>query len=164
MSSSRSEQHGARRFPVSWLIGAIAVAVLAIVIRGVAAQGARPEVVVYKSATCGCCNAWVAHLRSHGFRVTTHDVADVAAVRRGAKVPEGLASCHTATVGGYVVEGHVPARDIERLLASRPRVDGLAVPAMPIGSPGMDYGARRDPYDVLAYSSAGQSEVFARYR
>lgn len=164
MSSRPSERRAARRFPVRWLIGGIAIALVAIVIRGVWAQASHPEVVVYKSATCGCCNSWVEHLRSRGFRVTTHDVPDLAEVRRRLKVPERLASCHTAQVGRYVVEGHVPAREIERLLAMRARVDGLAVPDMPIGSPGMEYGSRRDPYDVVAFNAAGESSVFASYR
>jgi hypothetical protein len=164
MSSRRSKDLVARRFPVRWLIGGIAIALLAIVIRGVWAQAGRPEVVVYKSATCGCCNSWVEHLRARGFRVTTHDVPDLAEVRRRLNVPERFASCHTAKVDRYVVEGHVPAREIERLLAMRPRMDGLAVPGMPIGSPGMEHGPRRDPYDVVAFNAAGESSAFATYR
>lgn len=122
-------------------------------------------VTVYKTATCGCCAAWVDHLRMAGFAVEVQDVADVAAVRDTLGLPQGLESCHTARVGGYVVEGHVPAADIARLLAERPEgVAGIAVPGMPMGSPGMEVPGRpADPYDVLAFGSAGQS-VFASHR
>ena len=164
MSRSGTEKRAGRRVPVRWLIGVVAVAFLAIVIRGLWVQGARPEIVVYKSPTCGCCSAWVEHLRAHGFAVTTRDVLDLAAVRRRLHVPEQLASCHTATVGDYVVQGHVPAREIDRLLASRPPVVGLAVPDMPVGSPGMESGSRHEPYDVLAFGTAGDVRVFASYR
>ncbi len=120
---------------------------------------------VYKTATCGCCAAWVDHLRAAGFAVEVRDVVDLAAVKDSLGLPQGLGSCHTARVGGYTVEGHVPAADIARLLAERPAgVDGIAVPGMPMGSPGMEVPGRpADPYDVLAFGSAGQS-VFASHR
>ena len=95
-----------------------------------------PVVTVYKTPTCGCCRSWVEHLRTHGFRVETHDVEDVQPVRARHGVPAGLASCHTAVVGGYAVEGHVPADLIARLLRDKPRVAGIAVPGMPMGRRG----------------------------
>jgi len=127
--------------------------------------GARPTVTVYKTATCGCCHEWVEHLEDAGFEVEAHDVADLGAVkdRYGVRVP--LRSCHTAIVDGYVIEGHVPAADIARLLEERPEVAGLAVPGMPIGSPGMEVPGRpADPYDVLAFDERGNARVFAEHR
>ena len=119
-------------------------------------------VMVYKTPTCGCCRAWVEHLRNAGFRVETVDRDDLTMVKSATGVPERLASCHTATVGGYVVEGHVPAEDIRRLLRERPTVAGLAVPGMPVGSPGMEVPGRpADRYDVLSFDRAGVTSVFA---
>lgn len=102
------------------------------------------------------------HLREHGFEVRTIDSKDLAAVKASLNVPGELTSCHTALVGGYVIEGHVPAADVQRLLRERPAVAGLAVPGMPEGSPGME-GARRDPYDVIAFGKTG-TRIFASYR
>lgn len=110
-----------------------------------------PEVQVWKSPTCGCCKDWVTHMEGHGFKVVVHETGNTA-MRARLGLPQELGSCHTALVGGYVVEGHVPAEDVKRLLALKPTALGLTVPGMPIGSPGMDgpvYGGRRDPYDVL---------------
>lgn len=121
------------------------------------------EVVVYKSPTCGCCKLWVQHLRDNGFTVMTRDVADLTPIKIKQGVAPELASCHTALVDGYVIEGHVPARDIRRLLRERPKVTGLAVPGMPIGSPGMEQGALRDHYQVLTFTPAGARSVYARY-
>ncbi|MDZ7829643.1 MAG: DUF411 domain-containing protein [Halofilum sp. (in: g-proteobacteria)] len=110
---------------------------------------------VYKTATCGCCKDWVAHVRAAGHDVTVHDVTRAALVERKRELglDPGLASCHTAVVEGYVVEGHVPASDIERLLRDRPDIAGIAVPGMPVGSPGMEYGDRVDPYNVVRIRS-----------
>ncbi len=126
------------------------------------AQAAGPLVTVYKTATCGCCNDWVKHLRANGFRVEAHDVEDLGAVKRRFGIPRALASCHTARAGGYRIEGHVPAREIRRLLAERPEAAGLAVPGMPLGSPGMEAG-RREPYAVLLFRADGRTSVYARY-
>ena len=127
-----------------------------------AGAAALPEVVVYKSPTCGCCTEWVAHLRRHGFPVRSEDVAELQPVKARHGVPEELQSCHTALVGGYVVEGHVPADLVERLLRERPKVVGLAVPGMPVGSPGMEVpGARAERYRVLTFDRDGKTEVFA---
>jgi len=127
----------------------------------------KPVIEVWKTPTCGCCKDWLTHLRDNGFDVVAHDVDDTAAVRQNAQIPARFGSCHTGKVQGYALEGHVPARDIKRLLRERPKAVGLAVPGMPVGSPGMDgpaYGGRRDPYDVLLISANGQSSVYQAYR
>jgi len=118
-------------------------------------------VVVYKSPTCGCCGKWVDHLRDNGFQVMVKDRADMVPVKDELGVPFGLRSCHTAKVGGYVVEGHVPADQVKRLLDEKPDVAGLAVPGMPMGSPGME-GPRKDPYEVIAFRRDGGTRVYAR--
>lgn len=122
-----------------------------------------PQVEVFKNPSCGCCGAWAEHMRAAGFRVKVTPVADTAAVRQRLGMPDIYGSCHTATVGNYVVEGHVPASEVLRLLAQRPAAVGLAVPGMPAGAPGMEAGARRDPYQVLLVPRTGQAVVFARY-
>lgn len=121
-----------------------------------------PMLQVWKSPDCGCCGEWVTHMRDNGFRVQIFDVGNTAA-RKRLGMPDKLGSCHTARVGGYVLEGHVPAADVLRLLREKPNALGLAVPGMPIGSPGMDgpeYGDRRDPYDVLLVARDGSTRVF----
>lgn len=125
------------------------------------AEGA-PEVEVFKSASCGCCGAWVEHMRQHGFQVIAHDVGDVPAERKKLGMPDRLGSCHSAKVGGYVIEGHVPAADIRRLLKEKPKALGLAVPSMPPGSPGME-GPRSIPYDTLLVARDGTTRVFASH-
>lgn len=134
-----------------------------------AALGALPRahageartVAVYMSPACGCCDEWQKHMRASGFRLETHKLGDVVPVKQKLGVPEQLWSCHTATVGGYVIEGHVPAADIRRLLAERANVKGLAVPGMVAGSPGMEQGAPQ-PYVTLAFGSDG-SRVYERH-
>jgi len=120
------------------------------------------EATVYKDASCGCCKKWVEHMEKSGWTVTAHDVPDVSAYKKKYGVPDNLGSCHTAMVtGGYVVEGHVPADLIDKLVAARPSdVIGLAVPGMVQGSPGMETG-RSDKYDVIAFSKDGKTKVFA---
>ena len=124
---------------------------------------AAAPIQVYKNPDCGCCNAWIDHLKAAGFAVQATDTADTSSVRKRFGMPERLASCHTATLEGYVVEGHVPASDIKRLLAMKPQAIGIAVPGMPVGSPGMEYGDRRDPYQVLLVDRNGRERVFAAY-
>lgn len=136
-----------------------ALALLGLVPR-VRAQGAD-LVTVYKSPTCGCCSEWVKHIRASGLRVETHDLGDVSPIRRRYRVPGALASCHTAVVAGYAIEGHVPAADIQRLLRERPEIIGLAVPGMVIGSPGMEQGAPQR-YATLAFDDRGY-RVFAQH-
>jgi len=126
----------------------------------------RPKVEVWKDPSCGCCKDWVVHLEKSGFDVKVNDSGnDKARQRLG--IPQSLGSCHTASVDGYALEGHVPAREIKRLLASRPKAVGLAVPGMPVGSPGMDgaiYNGRKDPFDVLLVAKDGTSTVYQSYR
>ena len=124
---------------------------------------AAPKITVFKDANCGCCKSWVEHLREHAFEVVAKDTPDVAAVKRTGRVPERLYSCHTAFVDGYVIEGHVPAADIQRLLKEKPKVAGIAVPGMPAGSPGMEVPGRVDRYDVVAFNRDGSTRVFARH-
>lgn len=123
---------------------------------------AAEAVDVYKSPYCGCCEKWVEHLQQAGFAVRTHDVNDVPAARQRLGMPERLGSCHTAKVAGYVVEGHVPAADIQRLLKEKPKAIGLAVPSMPPGSPGME-SPKPVPYNTLLVQAGGATTVFAKH-
>jgi hypothetical protein len=120
-----------------------------------------PRAVVYKSPTCECCKKWEQHLRLNGFEVESHDLADVSPMKRELGVPKQLASCHTAVVGSYLVEGHVPAADIQRLLREKPPVVGLTAPGMPPSAPGMDTG--HEPYDVLTFDARGRTTVWAKH-
>ena len=129
----------------------------------------RPQVKVWKDPDCGCCTDWVAHLEANGFAVRVHDSGNTAA-RKRLGIPDRLGSCHTAEVSAkgrrYALEGHVPAREVHRLLKEAPKAAGLAVPGMPVGSPGMDaplYGGRKDPYDVLLVLRDGSSSVYQSY-
>ena len=119
-------------------------------------------VTMYKSPACGCCSKWADHLRQRGYEVQTLEVRDLERVKIANGVPLGLASCHTALIEGYVIEGHVPVADIDRLLRERPAFAGLAVPGMPIGSPGME-GPNPEPYDVLSFDATGPLSVFASH-
>ncbi len=116
---------------------------------------------VYKDPNCGCCEQWVAHVKQAGFAVTVRDTADMSTVKASMGVPDALGSCHTARVGTYTIEGHVPADLIKKLLAEKPVARGLAVPGMPMGSPGMEQGGRKDKYDVLLFDKAGKTKVYA---
>ena len=141
------------------LAGSLALAA-GLMSRPVAA--AKPAITVYKSATCGCCKLWVTHLKDNGFLTTAEDVDDLGAMKKKHGVPEALQSCHTALIDGYVVEGHVPADLIDRLLAERPQVVGIAVPGMPTGSPGMEVpGRAADRYQVMTFDRTGRTTVFA---
>lgn len=124
---------------------------------------AGERITVYKSPTCGCCGDWVDHLKENGFEVDVHETEDMSAVKREAGLSPNLASCHTGFVDGYLIEGHVPASDIKRLLEQASNAKGLAVPGMPAGSPGMEMGDRQDAYQVLEFNEAGQTRVFAEY-
>jgi hypothetical protein len=126
------------------------------------AQGAAlPPMLVYKTPSCGCCTAWVDHVRAAGFRAVVRDTVDVQPIKDRLGLPRALASCHTARVGGYLIEGHVPADVIQRLLRERPAVAGIAVPGMPVGSPGME-GGRPQPYDVVSFDKQGKTAVYER--
>lgn len=120
------------------------------------------EITVYKSASCGCCNKWVDHLRDEGFKVITKNRQDMNQVKQTYGVDYELRSCHTAVVEEYVLEGHVPASDVRRLLKEKPDVQGLAVPGMPAGSPGME-GKYNDPYDVIAFSTGGRDTIYEKH-
>lgn len=146
------------------LAGALMVTGLVAASRSATASPRRPEVTVWRSPSCGCCGDWIDHLSAAGFRVKVTLVQDTAPTRRRLGLPERYGSCHTALVEGYVVEGHVPAEEVRRLLATRPDAIGLTVPGMPVGSPGMEMGSQRDPYDVLLVRADGQASVFAAYR
>ena len=145
------------RLIASMLFAAIAAGT--ILLGGVAtardAETEPVEIQVYKTPTCGCCTQWIDHLRAAGFEVEATDLPNLDALKASNGVPRRLASCHTATVEGYVIEGHVPAADIVRLLAERPKVAGLAVPGMPMGSPGMEHPdpSRHQAYDVIAFGT-----------
>ena len=121
-----------------------------------------PVVTVYKSPTCGCCKKWMDHLEEEGFRVVARNRQDMNQIKESYGIDYKLRSCHTATVDGYVVEGHVPAEDIQRLLKEAPSVTGLAVPGMPAGSPGME-GKYQDPYEVIAFNKGKKNEIYARH-
>jgi hypothetical protein len=128
----------------------------------VSAQAKLPTVLVYKSPTCGCCSKWVDHMKAAGFTVETQNRDDVTPIKQANKVPPTAASCHTALIGSYVVEGHVPVADVKRLLAEKPKVKGIAVPGMPIGSPGME-GPSPQKYNTLAFTDDGKTSVFASH-
>lgn len=122
-----------------------------------------PVIDVYKSPACGCCNNWIDHLKANGFGVRSYDTDNVAQHKARLGVPPGYGSCHTAEVDGYVIEGHVPAREIKRLLKEKPRARGLVVPAMPVGSPGMEADGRKDPYKVFLVNRNGSTQTYVQY-
>lgn len=153
------------RFTLS--IAALAIAALGI---GIAAQpkpmSSRTPMVVYKTPTCGCCTLWVEHMRQNGFQPEVHDVSasEVRAVSKAAGLKDDGTSCHTAKVGSYIVEGHVPASDVQRMLKEKPAIAGIAAPGMPMGSPGMEQGGAKEPYDVVAFTKDGKTTVFAKHK
>jgi hypothetical protein len=121
-----------------------------------------PTITVYKDPNCGCCKSWIEHLIKHGYRVDAKDTPNMADIKTGLGVPSGLTACHTGVVNGYLIEGHVPAEDIDRLLKQKPKIAGLAVPGMPAGSPGMD-SQHPQKYQVIAFDKAGKTSVFASH-
>jgi hypothetical protein len=147
-----------------WLRVSVAGAAVAAFARRLPALPPKPVTVsVYKSAACGCCGQWVEHMKRSGFTVETHDVDDVKLpeIKDTAGIPASLRSCHVAMAGAYVFEGHVPADLVSKVLTKRPKLRGLAVPGMPVGSPGMEMGARKDRYDVMAFTTSGKTWVYA---
>ena len=132
-------------------------------VNAAAGPAENDTIVVYKSPTCGCCAKWVDHLKENGFHVEARDMMDVAPIKADLGVPGHLESCHTGVVNGYAVEGHVPADVIVRLLRERPKVAGIAVPGMPMGSPGME-GPRSEPYDIVAFEADGDTRVYESRR
>lgn len=145
----------------AWIAGGLGAALIAGVIAS-RVGSASDVVMVYKTPTCGCCAKWVDHLRANGFIVTVEEMRDLESIKARLGVPGDLESCHTATVGGYFVEGHVPASDIRRLLSEKPAAKGIAVPGMPVGSPGMERGDEREPYQVVQVGDGGRT-VFATH-
>lgn len=135
---------------------------LAAVLWAVSAGAYAAEITVYKSPTCGCCKLWIDHLKQNGFKIKAHDTEDVVTHKQRLGLPPELASCHTAVVNGYVIEGHVPAADIKRLLKERPKIAGLAVPGMPMGSPGME-GPVKEAYEVKTFDKNGRVGTYARH-
>ena len=152
----------------SLLAAAAALALPAWATSPAARNAEGPLVEVWKSPSCGCCGDWIKYMQANGFRVKVNEVDNAALVRKRVGFDAKFGSCHTATVGGYALEGHVPAREVKRLLAEKPRgVVGIAVPGMPIGSPGMDgpaYGGKKDPYDVVMVRRDGSAAVYQSYR
>ncbi len=127
------------------------------------AIAADTEMTVYRSPTCGCCGKWIEHVKQNGFKVKDIVSDDMQAIKEKHGLPDKLASCHTAIVDGYVVEGHVPAGDIQKMLDSKSKVAGIAAPGMPMGSPGMEMGGQADPYKVISFDKEGKFEVFANH-
>ncbi len=123
---------------------------------------AHPVITVYKDPGCGCCKSWIEHLIKHGFRVNAKDTPDMQDVKTSLGIPKKLGACHTAMINGYLIEGHVPAADIQKLLRTKPKIAGLAVAGMPTGSPGMEGGTPQH-YQVLAFDRLGNTRIFARY-
>ena len=120
------------------------------------------EIAIWKTPTCGCCSKWVEHMRAAGFTPKVTDMPDVSPIKRKHGVPVELESCHTAIVGGYTVEGHIPADVIQQMLKEKPAIVGIAVPGMPVGSPGMEAGTRKAAYNVMAFDKAGTTRVYAK--
>lgn len=162
--AARGTDRRNRRHAILWWgVGAVGVALGAIAVATLTGPHAGgQEIVVYKTASCGCCKQWVAHLEDYGFRVDVSDLVDLRPVRAELGVPEALTSCHSAEVSGYAVEGHVPAPTLIRLLDARPAVAGVAVPGMPGGAPGME-NAPRVPYNVVVFDRAGAMSVYERH-
>lgn len=147
-----------------FMTGAAQAAALAATLQPVMGAENLPKMIVTRDPNCGCCGSWVTHVKAAGFLVDVIEIPDVAPLKTRLGVPDALASCHTAEIGGYVIEGHVPAEAIRRLLVEKPKVTGLAVAGMPLGSPGMEVaGQPPETYEVMIFSPGRQS-VFARYR
>jgi len=124
---------------------------------------AKPQLTVYKSSTCGCCSNWVAHMKANGFDVKAIDVDDIDKVKQEHGVPAAAASCHTALVNGYIVEGHVPADAVLKMLRDKPAIAGIAVPGMPIGAPGMEMpNGQKEPYTIVSFDRSGKTAVYER--
>jgi hypothetical protein len=161
---SETEMMHRRGFLAS-MAGVVAVGVTGPRLWGAFPGGVGPTpITVYKSSTCGCCTKWVDHIRDSGFAPVVHDEEEMEALKTKLKVPEGVRSCHTAQVDGYLIEGHVPASDIRRLLAERPKTAGLAVPEMPPLTPGMaPAGVEPKDFDVVSFQLDGSTKLFSRH-
>ena len=157
---------GMKKTTLAAALAALALGVVTYAQTKPAATGAATKVTVYKTSSCGCCRLWVDHLKQNGFDVQAMDVsaADVRAVSKAAGLKDEDSSCHTAKIGNYTVEGHVPADDIKRMLKEKPAIAGLAAPGMPMGSPGMEQGNAKEAYDVIAFKKDGTSTVYAKHK
>ncbi len=144
-----------------WLVAGAAIATLTAAMPTWRRGDVAPEITVYHSPTCGCCKKWVEHVKAAGFPVKSIEQEDLSGIKSELGVPAKLRSCHTAIVSGYVIEGHVPAADIKRLLTEKPKIAGLTAPGMPGSSPGMDMG--HDPYEVLTFDAKGNTTVWAKH-
>lgn len=153
-------------------IGSIALITIGLLITGCSlAQGPEPiaqaalasEINVFRSPTCGCCGLWIEHMRDAGFQINDHITEDMAAIKEQYDIPDNLTSCHTAVVDGYVVEGHIPAADVARLLTEKPDIAGITVPGMPVGSPGMESGSYVESYTVFAFDKNGTTTSFSEH-
>ena len=145
--------------------GILAAVLTFVLAAGGSLSGQRGGAVVevYKTPTCGCCHLWVKHLEQNGFTTRVTDMDDLGSIKKKHGVPARATSCHTAIVNGYVLEGHVPAADVKKLLIERPAIAGLAVPGMPVGSPGMEVGSTVQPYNVLSFAKNGDTKIFSSY-
>jgi hypothetical protein len=141
----------------------LALALAPFALLACAGNAAAATLAVTKTASCGCCAHWVEHMKKAGFTVTVRNVEDVSPTARRLSVPAKLRSCHTAEIAGYAIEGHVPAADVKRLLAQRPKAAGIAVPGMVMGSPGMEHGDHKQAYKVILFDKAGNTKVFASH-
>ena len=151
---------------IAIIVAFVAVIAAIVAARTTASQktASGPLVEVFKTPTCGCCSKWVEHLRTNGFTVRTTDLNDLHQIKSSRGIPAELQSCHTAIVGGYVVEGHVPASDVQRLLKEKPAVVGIAVGGMPVGSPGMEFrDLKPQAYSVMSFDKAGKTAVYAKH-
>jgi hypothetical protein len=152
------------RFRIAAVVAALAAGVASVSL--VAQKAANPTpagvLTVYKTPTCGCCHQWIEHMKAAGFQVREVDMDDITEVKQTSGVPIKLRTCHTGLIDGYVVEGHVPADLVKKMLAEKPKVTGIAVPGMPQGSPGMEQGDARDPYDVVLFDKSGKTTVYAK--
>lgn len=158
---------------VRTVVAVVVIASLTAIVLGIIGSDARasnfsltaavPEIVVYRSPDCSCCGGWSNHLKAQGFKVKDFTTTDIEAVKQKYNVPQELTSCHTAIIDGYIIEGHVPAPDIKRLLKEQPSFTGLSVPQMPLGTPGMEIGNQKDPFSVLSFDSQGKVAIFNNY-
>jgi hypothetical protein len=146
-------------------LGLVTIAVIIVLMSApsMAASSKASEITVYRAPSCSCCGGWIAHLAAQGFQLKEIATSNMNMLKQQHGVPNDLASCHTAVIQGYVIEGHVPVKDIKRLLAQHPKVAGIAVPGMPIGTPGMEDGDRREPFTVFSFDEQGNAQAFNQY-
>ncbi|MGB3766299.1 MAG: DUF411 domain-containing protein [Phormidesmis sp.] len=150
--TSHAPRPSLRTLAYSLIVAVCATAFFGLTQPAALARGSVSQLTVYRSPTCGCCEEWVAHMKSAGFQIDDNVTSQMETIRQTYGVPEKLSSCHTAIIDGYVVEGHVPAADVQRLLSEKPDVVGLTAPGMPVGAPGMEMKNRSDPYTVFAFT------------